>query len=192
MKKRTIGIIGGLAGLIAGAVLCSRSPEPQYPIDLITNPVPSLYAVRNSQEQDNSISKPTYSKRIGAEPQQKPQNQVPFTGYKLIHESQPAETFYVGDTPEIDLFDMFKSDCLGRCIYVRGEDGNISKHLVAEGQSEPLLWYDHDWSQTGDGSARFQGNNFWLYVGQDGKLKGWGTGLDEKKSAENLLNPKTE
>lgn len=189
MSKRTLSTVGGLAALVASAVLCSKSPEPQYFLDSHFNPAPQLYSSEETSEPQDSNSDST---SIGAKPQQKFSYQIPITGYKLRHGSQPTETFYVGDTTEKDLFNLFRSDCLGRCIYVRGEDDNISKHLVADGQSEPLLWYDHDWSQTPEGDARFQGDNFWLYVDQYGELKGYGTGLDEKRSAEKLLNQNTE
>ncbi len=189
MKKRTLGIVSGLVALVAGTILCSKPPEPQYSANLYLNPTSQLYSSEETPEPRDSNSDST---GIRAKPQQKSSYQVPITGYKLRHGSQPTETFYVGDAPEKDLFNLFRSDCLGRCIYIRGEDENISKHLVAEDQPEPLLWYDSEWSQTPEGGARFQGDNFWLYVDQYGELKGYGTGLDEKRSAEKLLNQNTE
>lgn len=179
---------GGLAAVVAaGAVsLCCAHRTPNGIASREGKPVPALSESVEKKEASDASDDPRVSyERLNDLVKSLKRRGLPASDLSS-EEYTVLENFPAGDASREELTDMFFDDCVGRCFYMRNDDRTITK--VKVNSEEGIRWYDEILGDTSD-CYEFRGDNFWLYIDEEGDVKAWGIGKDSKMKPEEVYSP---
>ncbi|GEM_PF-5497022 len=99
---------------------------------------------------------------------------------------ESGEEFLIkGDEDEMtDLFSLFANDCVGNCLYIR----NRGKNSIAKVPLKPGKKIDLYDEEMGD-CFSFNGDGIWIYMFDNGSIRGWGRGFNSSANAEESMHP---
>ncbi|MBI2666192.1 hypothetical protein HYX13_01120 [Candidatus Woesearchaeota archaeon] len=129
--------------------------------------------------------RPTHLSRGSAEKKKDLKEILSYVGKRVASTTTPLPLEYVAETEffpvdesynRYEMTTLFREDCAGNCIYVRGE-GGVTKIQLKEGEAMTL--YDPAFPEL---CFKLIGRNVWVDVDENGEINAWGRGIDDGQS----------
>ena len=187
-RGRLLGRIGlSCLGVIGAGLVWYHSLKPSEPVALLER----TYSARG---QTDSISVASPDNYFGSQPTPSPlslsssHRRVDLSALVRLLSTGAAQNSALGyegtveqfpvsdDVAYSDLNDLFREDCVGRCLYVKGTDGNVTKLRL---RSDSLL---EVYDPTFDTCLNLGDRNTWIYLDDQGQVNSYGLGQESSHS----------